>query len=202
MEKIDTHAVSFFLSRYASVPRCTYLMRAALTFMAIQQLRAIDEGMCAAIMRTCNVSLSNDNWIQASLTIYLGDIGVRRMEDVALPVYIFMSATQSLVCQINGRTRDGISGLLLTALPTFTEHQCPDVDLNALNDAARISQRQLDEATSRRHLDELLERSNQVDRARLLAASESHSGAWLEALLVLCLGLLLPDDAVRAGVAH
>ena len=85
MEKIDNHAALFFLSCYASVPCSTYLMRAAPTFPATQQLCAIDEGICAAIMRTCNVSLSNDNWIQALLPISLGGIGVRRMEDVVLP---------------------------------------------------------------------------------------------------------------------
>ena len=109
VENIDSHAALFFLSRCASVPRSTYLMCAAPTFLATQQLRAIDERMCAAIMRTCNDSLSNDNWIQASFQIRLGDIGVRRMEDVALSACISMSATQGLVCQINGRIRDGIS---------------------------------------------------------------------------------------------
>lgn len=43
--------------------------------------------------------------------------------------------------------------------------------------------------------------SNQLDRARLLAAAAPHTGAWLSAIPVACLGLLLPDDAVRVGVA-
>ena len=148
VEEIDSHAALFFLSHYASIPRCTYLMHAALTFPATQQLHAIDKGMCAAIKATCNDSLSSDNWIQALLPIRLGDIGVKRMEDVALPAYISMSATQRLICQINGRTRDGISALLVAALYTFAECQCPDVDLNTLNDATRISPRQLEEAAS------------------------------------------------------
>ena len=63
-----------------------------------------------------------------------------------------------------------------------------------------INQRQLNEAASQRRLDELLERSNQVHHAHLLAAAEPHSGAWLDSLPMLSLGLLLPDDAVCAGV--
>ena len=89
---------------------------------------------------------------------------------------------------------------MLAALHTFAERQCPDVDFNTLNDAARISQRQLDEAASRRRLDQLLERSNQVHRT-LLATAEPYSGAWLDVLPVLSLSLILPDDTVRAGVA-
>ena len=63
VEKINSHAALFFLSRYASVPRCIYLMCSAPTFQITQQLRAIDEGMCAAITCFCNVTPSNDNWI-------------------------------------------------------------------------------------------------------------------------------------------
>ncbi|KAK3880598.1 hypothetical protein Pcinc_014919 [Petrolisthes cinctipes] len=40
-----------------------------------------------------------------------------------------------------------------------------------------------------------------VDQARLLATASSHIGAWLSALPIECLGLLLPDDAVRIGMA-
>ena len=116
-------------------------MRAAPSFRATQQLHGIDKRMCAAITRSCNVTLSNDNGIQATLVIRLSGIGVRRMEDVALPAYIFsMSATQALVCQINGRTRAGITTPLLAVLHTFANRQCPNVDLNAPNDAAMISQ--------------------------------------------------------------
>ena len=177
-------------------------MRAAPSFRATQQLHGIDKRMCAAITRSCNVTLSNDNGIQATLVIRLSGIGVRRMEDVALPAYIFsMSATQGLVCQINDRTHDGISAPLLAALHIFAARQCPDVDHYTLNDAARISQRQLDEATSQRHLDQLLERSNQVHRTRLVVAAEPPSRAWLDALPVLSLGFLLPDNAVRIRVA-
>ena len=39
VEKIDSHAAPFFLSRYASVPRYTYLRHAAPTFQATQQQR-------------------------------------------------------------------------------------------------------------------------------------------------------------------
>ena len=64
-----------------------------------------------------------------------------------------------------------------------------------------ISQRQVDEAANRRRLDELLVRSNQVHHARVLATVKLHSESWIDALPVFSLGLLLPDDAVRAGVA-
>ncbi|KAK3887056.1 hypothetical protein Pcinc_008821 [Petrolisthes cinctipes] len=43
--------------------------------------------------------------------------------------------------------------------------------------------------------------ANQDDRARLLDIASPHSGAWLSALPIECLGLLLPDYVVCIGVA-
>ena len=78
----------------------------------------------------------------------------------------------------------------------FRNTQCPD-----LNIELGLQQRTLDGAASQHRLDDLLARANQVERARLLAAKAPHSGAWLSAIPVESLGLLLPDDAVRVNVA-
>ncbi|KAG0715538.1 Retrotransposable element SLACS protein [Chionoecetes opilio] len=201
VDGIGSHAALFFLSRYASVPRCTYLMRAAPTYLAPQDLLNIDEAMRSAISLTCNIALTDKSWIQASLPTRLGGIGVRRMEDVALPAYISsLSATRDLIRLINGRAGDDGSAQLAPALTAFSDLY-PTLDDTDFNANTQIPQRKLDEAASRCRLDTLLQDSNQVHRAHLLAAAEPHTGAWLDALPVEKLGLLLPDEAVRVGVA-
>ena len=53
------------------------------------------------------------------------------------------------------------------------------------------------------HLDQLLSRtSNEVDKVRLLAATATHSGDWLQAAPIASVGLKLSDEAVRVAVAH
>ena len=47
----------------------------------------------------------------------------------------------------------------------------------------------------------LLEQSNQVERARLLAAGESESGIWLQAIPVSSLGTQLDADTLTLSVA-
>ena len=47
----------------------------------------------------------------------------------------------------------------------------------------------------------MLHPANQVHRARLLAASSSHSGSWLSATPIPSLGLHLDDSSVQVGVA-
>ncbi len=99
---LDSHTALFFLSRYASVPRATYLMRAAPVYTAGERLQAIDELLRDATSRSCKVVLEDKAWTQATLPLRFGRLGVRRMVDVALPAYISsMDATRDLVCTIN-----------------------------------------------------------------------------------------------------
>ena len=58
-----------------------------------------------------------------------------------------------------------------------------------------------DDVSSSRCYDDLISRSNQVDKARLLAASAPNSGAWLQAIPLPDLGLHLDNEAVRVSVA-
>ena len=48
----------------------------------------------------------------------------------------------------------------------------------------------------------LLNRGDQITRARLLAASQPHSGAWLDAIPIPSIGTYLDDETLRIGVAH
>ena len=194
---IGSHTALFFLSRYAAVPRAMYLLRAAPVYQTQESLRAIDEQMREASSRCCNVLLDDDFWTQASPPLRFGGLGVRRLEDVALPAYIAsVEASRDLVCSINRRSNGDRPAHLTTAIETFAGEQCPD-----LNPDLPLTQRLLDEAACKHRQDTLLAQANQIDRARLLAAAALHSGAWLSAIPVECLGLLLPDDAVRVGVA-
>ena len=176
-------------------------MRAAPTYLRSDILRRIDDKMRNAISTTCNIDFTEGSWIQASLPINLGGIGIRRLEDVALPAFISsMSATQELVGSITSRPHDDSPELLASALASYNDltNRPADEEITA---NTPLSQRQLDEVASRTRLETLLESSNQIHRARLLAAAEPNSGAWLNAIPVEKLGLLLPDEAVRIGIA-
>lgn len=77
-------------------------------------------------------------------------------------------------------------------METFTTNQYPNFDKEL-----RLTQRNLDMAASTHRQADLLARSNQVDRACLLAAAAPHIEAWLSAVPVEVLGFLLPDVAAR-----
>ena len=100
------------------------------------------------------------------------------------------------ICRQLARGQRPVS--LYSALDSFSARCGPSVDLNTLPPA---SQRAWDSAASETSLAHLLETANQRDRARLLAASQPHSGAWLQAVPVGSLGLLLDNETVRVAVA-
>ena len=194
---IGSHPAFFFLSRYAAVPRAIYLLRASPVYAAEESLQAIDDRLRAATSQYCNVDLDEDSWTQASLPLRHGGLGLRRLTDVALPAYIASAeAARELVCTINHRPNGDRPARLVSAIEAFKANKCPDLDPD-LN----LTQRNLDELASKHRFEDLLTRANQVNRARLLAAASPHSGAWLSAIPAERLGLLLPDEAVRANVA-
>lgn len=90
--------------------------------------------------------------------------------------------------------------LLAPAFIAFIDliHKQEVQDLSA---ESPLLQRHLDDDASHKGLVSFLEKSNQVQRARFLATAKPHSGAWFHALPVEKLSLLLPDEAIRLGVA-
>lgn len=172
-------------------------MRTAPIYLEAEQLEHIDENLRIAISSACNVDLRGNHWIQASLPTRMGGIGARRLVDVALPAHIAsLEATRELVNLINPCISSDRSNTLVIAIDRFVNAMCPSFDSNE-----SLKQRHLDERASFVRFQQLVNESNQLDCARLLAAAAPHTGAWLSAIPVACLGLLLPDDAVRVGVA-
>ena len=91
-------------------------------------------------------------------------------------------------------TFDGMAN----ALATFTSRY-GHPSFGSANDAG--SQRAWDSWASKQNYEALLSQSNQVHRARLLAAASPHTGAWLQAAPVPALGLHLDADTIRVAVA-
>ena len=107
------------------------------------------------------------------------------------------------------------SGSLIAAIsPSVTDGAAPEALFPALEEFKRLTsfrhipdgpetrkQRFWDDLACKETRDQLLKTANQVDRARLLAASEPHTAAWLQAVPVPSLGLHLDADTVRVAVA-
>ena len=87
----------------------------------------------------------------------------------------------------------------LTEVVSLFQENFSNIDIPDGEAASR--QRSWDDIVSTTALSGLLENSNQVHRARLLASSSPHSGAWLNATPIASLGLHLDSPAVQTAVA-
>ena len=202
VQNLDAHWALFFLARYTSAPRLNHLLRSSPAYLQPSKLQSIDL-MVRSTLTTCtNVQLSDQAWAQASLPLRHGGLGVRKVADLALPCYIAsLHATRDLTQQILTGLPAGnqdVPPSLSAALEAFRIRH-PDSVIPEADDAEK--QRNWDDVSCSTTFQEIVDTAHQVHRARLKAAKEPHSGAWLNATPLPRLGLHLDDATVRISVA-
>ena len=92
---LDRHPAYLHLKNCFSMPKLMYLLRSSPTFQHPDLLADFDD-----CLKSCATYICNDiGWIQATLPIRLGGIGLRRASDLALPAYLafIASAATSII---------------------------------------------------------------------------------------------------------
>ncbi|KAF0300891.1 Ubiquitin carboxyl-terminal hydrolase 38 [Amphibalanus amphitrite] len=201
LRELDSHTAVFFLAHHVSAPRLTYLLRSAPAFKAPHVLQATDEMVRSTLEAVCNVAINPAAWEQASLPVKFGGLGIRSVEALALPAYIAsVNAARPLIRSICPSVTDELSDTLETAVSAFLHRT--GVDRQQLPDGELVSsQRAWDTVACTVVQSRLLVPANQIDRARLIAAGQPHTAAWIQAVPVPSLGLHLDDETVRVAVA-
>ena len=200
IEGLDEHWALFFLTRYVAAPRLNYALRTSPLYMCMSALQNIDNIVRTTATKCINVDLSGVCWDQASLPIRLGGLGIRSVANLSLPCYIAsLNSSSSLVGQIYGADSDrSDQGALNRAIHQFQlkygNDELPEGESASL-------QRTWDDIAASNVFQDILRSSNQVHRARLLAASTPYAGAWLNTTPIPNLGLHLDDSSVRVAVA-
>ena len=161
-------------------------------------LRQIDVTLKSAVTQICNVTLSDEQWSQASLPVRHGGLGIRSVATLAPSAFLASAAgtqrLQSLILQKCNITTEDISN------STSAVHWASLSGSAPL--PAEICQRSLDGLVTAKTFQSLVDtRTEPVERARLLAAAAVHSGDWLHATPISSCGLRLNDEAIRVAVS-
>ena len=148
--------------------------------------------------RITNSSLTNRQWLQASLPIKDGGLGIRRAVSLAFPAFLASAASTRAL-------QDTIFGQLSVAEDPFvTEYVARwSSMLSVPTPPAPAAFKQSAWDRPGINADWALVRSsadNSLDLARLNAVSAPHSGDWLLALPIAACGLRLDNEAVRVAV--
>ena len=183
-----------------SMPKILYLLRTAPCFSS-PALDDFDKELRSILSTILNLSLDDENvWIQATLPINSGGLGVRRSVQLA-PSAFLASATASapLVTQLLPSR--------FVSLPYHPMERALSVWVQSANcppptTPSDCKQRAWDQPQVSSTFRKLLEViDTDVGHARLLAANTKESGAWLHALPIASVGLRMEDDDVRIAAA-
>ena len=177
-------------------PKLMHTLRSSPCF-GHPRLSEFDSLMRKSLCAVVNVDLTDPQWLQASLPVKFGGLGIRLVSQLAPSAFLASAvATSELQGLILSNCQVGSNTSFDDALSAWAE----DVQLNAPQEF-RHSQKAWDLPMVKKSFHRLNEIcSDDTDRARLLAVSSQRGSEWLKALPLSSCGLLLEDEALRVAV--
>ena len=184
------------LKNSLAIPKLLYLLRTS-QCSDNPLLRQFDDTLRTGLITILNVDINSDQWLQASLPVTDGGLGIRSAEMLAPSAYLASAASTLLLQQsilpdsiwMQGGVYGDIMdrpGQLTKALSANTTHP-ESLGWTSCSKSKEPNPFQT---------------PSDVDKARLLAAASAHSGDWLHAPPITAVGLRLSDEAIRVAVAH
>ena len=197
---LHAHDALALLKNSLAMPKLLYLLRTA-DCSGNQLLDVFDSTLRAGLSKVLNVDLNDDQWLQASLPVGDGGLGIRSAKMLA-PSAFLASAASTLALQ-QSILPDSISSLEdPTVASAETRWSSLSGSVQPASEEQHI-QKAWDKPVTGNHQALVFSRaSDDVDKARLLAAASPHSGDWLHAPPIASVGLRLSDEAVRVAAAH
>jgi len=196
LKLLSAHDALVLLKNSLSAPKLLHTLRSACC-VDHDLLKAFDDELRSGVSSICNVSLTDDEWLQASLPVRNGDLGLRRVSSLASSAFLASAVgTRQLQNHILHRTHQ-------THDDTYDWCLAARVSLGIAlpEDSNTHRQRIWDKAVVDSEYDRLLSKyTDPYHRARLLAAAAPHSGDWLHTLPISACGLHLEDSATRVAV--
>ena len=199
LSDLETHDALCLLRHAFSLPKLLYVLRSAPCFQS-DLLSVFDAVLRSLLEVICNVKLDDSCWLQASLPINSGGLGIRSAVMLAPSAFLASAAGSTHVSQaiLPPGTQSCIPSLLTKALSLWSDSACssdPPCGLEA------SSQKAWDVPVVKGSFSSLIAHSQDSrGRARLLACSQKESGAWLTAPPISALGLRMSNEAVRIAI--
>ncbi|HEY9807279.1 MAG TPA: hypothetical protein V6D04_11970, partial [Candidatus Obscuribacterales bacterium] len=198
---MPAHDGLFLLTNIVAIPRLLYLLR-TVPCTGNVELQKYDDAVRSALESLLNIELPEPAWLQASLPVRFGGLGMRSTVALA-PSAFLASAARAL-------------DLMAVLLPPFFQTAGDKSVTVAVNSwelqvgptvsqpsgVMRKVQKAWDAPCCQAKAQSLLDSAlDQTTKVRLLASREETSGAWLKAFPLSSIGLKLEDNVISVVVS-
>jgi Reverse transcriptase (RNA-dependent DNA polymerase) len=201
LKRLNAHDAFYLLKNCFSLPKLQYILRCSPCYQS-DMLQQYDSVIRDTLQSILNVTLTDDAWMQATLPVKHGGIGIRLATQVSLPAYLSSVASSSeLMLQLLPQrlhVTSGVNDLLFAAAvvawkTTSEQDQLPE---------NTVKQRPWDEPLISVAVKRVLSTAQtQAGLARLTAAAAPHSGAFLQTMPCSAVGTRLDDASLRIAIA-
>ena len=191
---LDRHTASCLLKNGFSTPKLRYLLRSSPTFQHPVLLADFYDCLKSYATHICYVSSDDIGWIQATLPIRLGGIGLRRASDLPLPAYLAsISGSRSVISENTlpdsiQHAPDSFGDVWSSTNPSLPEN--PNL------------QRQWDDIKSSSRSVALRPLLDQYRLACLSSATQPNSGAWMNCFPSTAIGTMLDNESFRIAICQ
>jgi len=198
LKDIQSHDALILLRSSFSAPKIQHLLRCS-PCIHHPSLTAFDDLLRSGLSLITNCDLTQPQWMQATLPVREGGLGLRCATSLAIPALLASaSSTFNLQSRILANCPDSVSTVEDKYRQTWSS-SFPDSPVPTA--PASFKQCTWDQPGIQSVKSDVWNSAqDSYSKARLAAASSPHSGDWLHALPVSVCGLKLDDEAVRVAV--
>ena len=196
LKQLHAHDALCLLCNAFSLPKVLYILRTA-PCAESPLLQDFDDIQRSLLESICNIQISDIGWLQATLPIKAGGLGIRSLVSLAPSAFLASAAASSptALAILPQRTSPDNSATC-KALEVWRSATSadPPSGLNACR------QKCWDSPIIQGQFASLLDGADLVSRARLLASQQKEAGAWLNAPPITSLGLRMDNECIRVAV--
>lgn len=199
LRKMNSHQAFFLLRHSFAIPRLTYIIRTTPCWRSMDSLNDYDHLIRISLEGVINCQLDPDAWIECSLSVKCGGLGIRNVTSLCFPSFL--------------GSYHSVSDLVQQILPSYIQPPTNLVEEASAAWQAVTGKETLESPLCRyqHHWDETLcaaihdrileDSQSEVEKARILANVSQYSSSWLNALPCSSLGTLLDNQSFRIAVS-
>ena len=180
------------------MPRLLFKLRSSPCYRLHSGLTLFDKTLHQAASMVCNVKFHDIGWQQSALSVAQGGLGLSTAVNVSFPVYASsLSATRQLV---ENFSTDVLVSCQTSEVDSVAEHWTAQ-GLKPIMTDKKPFQRYWLSAVHRTLFCSLKSDAPPSCLARIMTATQRHSGDWITAYAIAQVGTLLDNEALQISVA-